>query len=102
MVKLFQILAVIFAGIAAFFLWRGNTDGLFISAVLGAVCFFLGIRFEVGARVEARRGEEKEGSGENAEEFIDKLNLPAAELSDEQLTAEEGQRTKDNLEHTKL
>jgi len=51
MEKLFQILAVILIGIAAFFLWRGNTDGLFVSAVLGAVCFFLSIRFQVKERL---------------------------------------------------
>jgi len=29
----FKILAVILAGIAAFFLWKGNADGAFVSAV---------------------------------------------------------------------
>ncbi len=57
MVKLFQILAVIFIGIAAFFLWRGDYEAVFVAAVLGAVCFFLNVRFEVGKRVEERRQE---------------------------------------------
>jgi hypothetical protein len=57
MESLFQILAVILAGIAAFFLWKGNTDGLFVSAVLGAVCFFLSIRFQVKERLNRRDAE---------------------------------------------
>ncbi len=54
MERIFQILAVILIGVAAFFLWRGNNDGLFISAVVGAVCFFLSVRFQVKERMEQR------------------------------------------------
>ncbi len=54
MERFFQILAVILIGVAAFFLWRGNTDGAFISAVLGAVSFFLSIRFQVKERLKKR------------------------------------------------
>lgn len=50
-------MAVILIGVAAFFLWSGNTDGLFVSAVLGAVCFFLSLRFEVKARLDRRNAE---------------------------------------------
>ena len=57
MERLFQILAVILIGVAAFFLWTGNTDGLFVATVLGAVCFFLSIRFQVKERVERRNAE---------------------------------------------
>lgn len=59
MVKLFKILAVIFIGIAAFFLWRGDYEAVFIAAVLGAICFFLSVRFEVGKRVKEREEEKK-------------------------------------------
>lgn len=58
--RIFQILAVILIGVAAFFLWRGNNDGLFVSAVLGAVCFFLSIRFQVKERMEQREAENLE------------------------------------------
>jgi hypothetical protein len=63
MERIFQILAVILTGVAAFFLWQGNTDGLFVSAALGAVCFFLSVRFQVKERnnqreAQARRNEE--------------------------------------------
>ena len=65
MERLLQILGVIFIIIAAFFLWKDDTDALFISAVLGAVCFFLSIWVEVGKRVEERKGEaEKMRKGE--------------------------------------
>ncbi len=53
-----KILAVIFIGIAAFFLWQGSKDGTFISAVLGAVCFLLSIRFQVLERNKKRADEE--------------------------------------------
>lgn len=48
--RIFQIVAVILAGVAAYFLWAGNKDGAFISAVVGCVAFFLSIRFQVQAR----------------------------------------------------
>lgn len=67
MEKLFQILAVIFIGIAAFFLWRGSVDGLFLSAVLGAVCFFLSFRFQVHERLKIRNAEREKNERENAE-----------------------------------
>jgi len=65
MEKLFQILAVILIGVAAFFLWTGNTDGIFVAAVAGAVCFFLSIRFEVGKRVKQRKAEEEATTDEH-------------------------------------
>ncbi len=64
MEKLFQILAVILIGVAAFFVWTGNTDGIFIAAVAGAVCFFLSIRFQIGERVKQRKKEESEATDE--------------------------------------
>lgn len=55
--RVFQILAVVLAGIAAYFLWVGNTDGAFVSAVLGCVAFFLNIRFQVKERNRQREAE---------------------------------------------
>jgi Na+/H+ antiporter NhaD/arsenite permease-like protein len=54
---LFKILAVVCIAVAAFFLWRGNQDGIFVSAVLGAVCFFLSVRFQIKERVNRRDAE---------------------------------------------
>ena len=58
----FKILAVILAGVAAYFLWQGNADRAFVSAVFGAVSFFLSVRFQVKERLrqrEALREEEE-------------------------------------------
>lgn len=55
MERLFQILAAILAGIAAFFWWKGDIDALFVAAVFGAVCFFLSIRFQVKERLKQQR-----------------------------------------------
>ena len=68
--RYFQIVAVILAGIAVFFLWQGNTDGLFVSAVLGAVAFFLSIRFQTKERnrVRQEQADEAEEAEDEAEE----------------------------------
>ena len=61
MERIFQILAVILAGVAAYFLWTGNNDGAFVSVVLGCVAFFLSVRFQVKERNRVRELEsEKE------------------------------------------
>ena len=73
MERIFQILAVILAGIAAFLLWQGNGDGAFVAAVLGSVAFFLSVRFQVKGRLKDREEEEEEaekrrqGEAENSE-----------------------------------
>ena len=58
MERIFQILAVILIGIAAFFLYRGNNDGVFVAAVLGAVSFFLSVRFQVKERLKQKEADE--------------------------------------------
>ena len=57
MERLFQIAAVILIGVAAYFLWKGNSEGVFISAVLGAVAFFLSFRFQVKERLKQKETE---------------------------------------------
>lgn len=56
--RIFQIVAVILAGVAAYFLWKGNGDGAFVSGVLGAVSFFLSVRFQVQERNKQREAEQ--------------------------------------------
>lgn len=56
----FQIAAVLLAAIAAYFLWTGNSDGGFIASVLGAVAFFLSVRFQVKERNALREAEAAE------------------------------------------
>lgn len=58
MERIFQIVAVILAGIAAYFFWQGNADGAFVSGVLGAVSFFLSVRFQVKDRMKKLSEEE--------------------------------------------
>ena len=55
--RIFQVVAVILAGTAAYFLWIGNKDGAFVSAVLGCVSFFLSIRVQVKERNRVREEE---------------------------------------------
>lgn len=57
MVRVFQVLAFILAAIAAYFLWQENNDAMFAAAVLGAVSFFLSMRFQVKARLKQREDE---------------------------------------------
>lgn len=74
MERLFQILAVILAGVAAYFLWSKNGDGAFVSAVFGAVAFFLSIRFQVKARIKQR-------VLENEQAALETDDLPEEETS---------------------
>lgn len=96
---LFKILAVILAGIAAYFLWQKNGDGAFISAVIGAVCFFISFRFQVKGRLkerEAARLEEemrREGEEENFESQNVLNDISASEQINRQRTTNDEQRT---------
>ena len=59
MERIFQIVAVILAGIAVYFFWRGdNSDGAFVSGVLAAASFFLSIRFQAKERMDKLNEEE--------------------------------------------
>ncbi len=66
--KLFQILAVILIGVAAFFLWNESADAAFASAVFGAVSFFLSIRFQVKARLKLQAEQRENAEQINADE----------------------------------
>ncbi|MGH9820863.1 MAG: hypothetical protein ACRD43_11895 [Pyrinomonadaceae bacterium] len=55
MVKIFQIMAVILLGVAAFFLWKQNSDWAFASGVLAACSFFLSLRSQMKAGVIERQ-----------------------------------------------
>ena len=57
--RIFQIAAVTLMVVAASFLWTGNRDGAFVSAVLAACAFFLGIRVQAKARNMEREAEQK-------------------------------------------
>jgi hypothetical protein len=56
----FQILAAILMGVAAFFLWQENYEGVFVSSVLSSVSYFLSYRFQVKERLDIREAEKLE------------------------------------------
>jgi hypothetical protein len=58
--RIFQIVAVILGGTAAYFLWAGNKDGAFASAVVACVAFFLSVRFQVKARNAEREADRQD------------------------------------------
>lgn len=60
MERLFQILAVVFAATAGYFYWQDGIDLMFAAAVLGAVSFFLSVRFQVKGRLRQRERERQE------------------------------------------
>lgn len=89
----FRILAVILAGIAAYFLWQKNGDGAFIAAVVGAVCFFISVRFQVRGRLNEREAErERREDAENFDSRNTLNDVSANEQINEQPTNRE-QRT---------
>lgn len=51
------MIAVVLAGIAAFFLHYGNKDAAFITIVFGCVSFFFSIRAQSKLRVEKENSE---------------------------------------------
>ena len=54
MVRIFQILAVVLTGAAAFLFWRGDSDMTFVVAALAACSFFLSIRYQIKERIDER------------------------------------------------
>ena len=67
--RLFQILAVILVGIAAYFLWLGNRDGVFVCLVLSGCAYFLNMRFQIKERMKARdKTKESEAEPESQKE----------------------------------
>ncbi|MEZ5345038.1 MAG: hypothetical protein R2681_05710 [Pyrinomonadaceae bacterium] len=74
MERVFQIIAVVLAGIAAFFLYSGHKDAGFVTVVFGCVSFFLSVRVQSKKRVEeenARLIEEKYGGESGVGRYLD-------------------------------
>jgi len=72
MIRAFQILAAALLVAAAYFLFRGDYDDAFVTAVLSVCSFFLSIRFtfkpRVDERLETRGREQADADKETAEE----------------------------------
>jgi len=49
-IRVFQVLSVIFAAAAAYFWWADNFDFAFAGVVVAACSFFLSIRFQAATR----------------------------------------------------
>ena len=58
MIITFQILAVILAGFAAYFLWDDKFDWAFAFVAFAVCSYFLGMRFQIKARLEERKAAE--------------------------------------------
>jgi hypothetical protein len=60
MVRVFQIVAVVFAGIAAYFLWTGgDKDYVFVASVFAIAAGLLSYRFRLKARIKKREDAEE-------------------------------------------
>ena len=75
--RIFQILAVVLGGTAAYFLWTGYKDGAFVAAVVGCVSFFLSVRFQVKERNLIREAE-RAASGPDRTDHVDNDGRPEA------------------------
>ena len=73
MEKIFQLSAVVLAGVAAYFLWVGNSEYAFVAGVLGCVSFLLSVRTQIKVRTRVRELErQKELNRQDAEgELVD-------------------------------
>lgn len=95
----FRILAVILAGVAAYFLWQGNGDRAFVAAVCGSVSFFLSVRAAVKQRND-RREIEREEQRRREEEEIFNADAPLLNEMNANFPTANEQRTTNN-ERTK-
>lgn len=54
----FQIIAAVLVGLAAYFLWRDNFDWAFAAFAVGICSYFLGMRFQIKKRMAELKVEE--------------------------------------------
>ncbi|MCD9188999.1 MAG: hypothetical protein LUM44_21455 [Pyrinomonadaceae bacterium] len=111
MEMIFRISAMILAGIAAYFLWQKNGDGAFIAAVVGAVCFFISVRFQVKGRLNEREAAREKrgnaemqghGDGENFDSPNALNDIAANERINEQSTTNREQSTTNHEQRSTL
>jgi hypothetical protein len=82
--KIFQIVAAVLLGVAAFYLWQENFDGVFVSAVLGAVSFLFSYRFKIKEHLDERESErlEREFAEENYKGSLFESDFTENELAE--------------------
>lgn len=61
MIKMFQIVSVLLAALAVYFLLNDNLDYTFVVGALAAASFLLSIRFQIKSRI-SERSVERDGS----------------------------------------
>jgi|GEM_PF-2287959 len=72
MQRVFQILAAVLLGIAAYYLLlREDTEVSFVAGVLSACAFFLSVRFQIKSRVDARITTSDAAEDEENEDGLD-------------------------------
>jgi hypothetical protein len=52
---IFRIVAVVFGAAALYFYWTGNTDWAFAAFAVAVCGYFLGMRFQMKERIDARQ-----------------------------------------------
>lgn len=65
--RIFVVLAVILVGVAAYFLWSGNKDGVFVALILSGCAYFLNVRFQIKERLKAHEASENQEESEEKE-----------------------------------
>lgn len=73
MVRLFQLLAVVLAGTAAYLYLALQPEAAFVTAALAVVAFFLGFRFKLKEQNRVHEEEwEADAEGSETEEGLDR------------------------------
>ena len=71
MARLFQLLAVVLAGAAAYFLWTSQPEAAFVTVVLGVVAFFFGVRTDMKEQNRIHKAEREEAERIEDERPVD-------------------------------
>ncbi len=66
--RLWIMLSGIFLALAAFFVWRNNFSGAFVTAALGACAWFLSYRSEMSKKTADDESDSDDGPETNHEE----------------------------------
>lgn len=56
----FQILAVILAGVVAYFYWNGESEKTLVTAIFAACSFFISYRFRLKSRLDANKPKDED------------------------------------------
>ena len=71
MARLFQLLAVVLAGAAAYFLWTSQPEAAFVTVVLGVVSFLFGVRTDMKEQNRIHKAEREEAERIEDERPVD-------------------------------